>query len=92
MAERLASAQELVNLGFIIIFLGFAITLIAVFLMAIRGGRAGGKMKGGGAVLVGPIPIVFGTDRESMKIVLILAIVLTVILVAVTMVPWILLR
>jgi len=86
------SAQELVNLGFIIVFLGFAITLVAVFLMVIRGGKAGGKMKGGGAILVGPIPIVFGTDRESMKIVLILAIVLTAILVAITMVPWILLK
>jgi len=87
-----ASVQELINLGFIIVFLGFAITLIAVFLMAIRGGKAGGKMKGGGAILVGPIPIVFGTDRESMKIVLILAIVLTAILVAITVVPWTLLK
>jgi len=87
-----ATPQELVNLGFIIIFLGFTIALAAVLLMAIRGRRAGGKVKGGGAILVGPIPIVFGTDRESMKIVLILAIILTVILVAVTIVPWILLR
>jgi len=87
-----ATAQELVNLGFIIIFLGFAIALAAVLLMVVRVGRAGGKVKGGGAILVGPIPIVFGTDRESIKIVLILAIILTVILVAVTIVPWILLR
>jgi len=87
-----ASAQELANLGFIVVFLGFAIAFVAVLLMAIRGGRAGGKVKGGGAILIGPIPIVFGTDRESMKIVLILAIILTVILVAITVVPWILLR
>jgi len=86
------TAQELVNLGFTIIILGFAIAFVAVVLMAVRSGRAGGKVKGGGAILVGPIPIVFGTDRESMKIILILAIILTVILVAVTIVPWILLR
>jgi len=60
--------------------------------MVVRGARSGGKVKGGGAILVGPIPIVFGTDKESMKIVLILAIVLTAILVAVTIVPWVLLR
>jgi len=88
----MATAQELVNLGFTIIFLGFAVAFLGVLLMAIRGRTAGGKVKGGGAILVGPIPIVFGTDRESMKIILILAIVLTVILVAVTIVPWILLR
>lgn len=86
------TAQELVNLGFTIIFLGFAIAFLGVLLMAIRSRTAGGKVKGGGAILVGPVPIVFGTDRESMKIILILAIVLTVILVAVTIVPWILLR
>jgi len=82
----------LVNLGFVIILLGFAIAFVAVVLMVVRGARSGGKVKGGGAILVGPIPIVFGTDKESMKIVLILAIVLTAILVAVTIVPWVLLR
>jgi len=86
------TAQELVSLGFTIIIVGFAVAFVAVLLMAIRSGRAGDKVKGGGAILVGPIPIVFGTDRESMKIILILAIILTVILVAVTIVPWILLR
>jgi len=86
------TAQELVNLGFAIIFLGFTIAFVAVVLMVVRGARHGGKVKGGGAILVGPVPIVFGTDRESIKIVLILAIVLTAILVAVTIVPWILLR
>jgi len=82
----------LVNLGFVIILLGFSIAFLAVVLMVVRGARSGGKVKGGGAILVGPIPIVFGTDKESMKIVLILAIVLTAILVAVTIVPWVLLR
>lgn len=82
----------MVNLGFVIILLGFAIAFLAVVLMVVRGARSGGKVKGGGAILVGPIPIVFGTDKESMKIVLILAIVLTAILVAVTIVPWVFLR
>jgi len=86
------TAQELVRLGFTIIIVGFAIAFVAVLLAAIRSGTFGGKVKGGGAILIGPIPIVFGTDRESMKIILILAIILTVILVAVTIVPWILLR
>ena len=86
------TAQELISLGFTIIVLGFAVVFIAVLLMAIRGVRTGGKMKGGGAILVGPIPIVFGTDRESMKIILILAIILTVVLVVATVLPSIFLR
>ncbi|MCS7124256.1 MAG: DUF131 domain-containing protein [Candidatus Bathyarchaeota archaeon] len=35
--------------------------------------------KGGGAVIIGPFPIVFGTDKESVKVVLWLSIALTII-------------
>ena len=35
-----------------------------------------GKVKGGGAIIIGPFPIVFGTDWKSVKMVLLLSIVL----------------
>ncbi|MBC7130100.1 DUF131 domain-containing protein, partial [Candidatus Bathyarchaeota archaeon] len=44
------------------------------------------KVKGGGAILIGPFPIVFGTDKESLKAVLWLAIVLTVLLIILTII------
>jgi uncharacterized protein (TIGR00304 family) len=34
------------------------------------------KFKGGGVIMIGPIPIIFGSDKESAKIVIILAIIL----------------
>ncbi len=34
------------------------------------------KVKGGGIILVGPIPVVFGTDRRSVLIIILLAIAL----------------
>ena len=72
-------AGMLYNLGIIIIFLGIIIVLVAfvlLFLSSIKGGR----LRGGGALIIGPIPIVFGSDRESTKAILWLSITLTVLL------------
>jgi uncharacterized protein (TIGR00304 family) len=41
--------------------------------------KAGSKVKGGGVIMVGPIPIIFGTDQRSSKIVIILAIILMIL-------------
>jgi len=40
------------------------------------------KVKGGGIILIGPIPIIFGTDKQSIKTVLLLAIILTSLILA----------
>lgn len=39
-------------------------------------GKAGSKVKAGGVIMLGPIPIIFGSDRESAKTAAILAIIL----------------
>jgi len=39
-----------------------------------------GKVKGGGAIIIGPFPIIFGTDKESVKILLLLSIILIALL------------
>jgi len=73
--------QLLWNIGFSLIILGFALSLIAVLLLVFSGVRSGkGKVKGGGAVIIGPVPIIFGTDKESIKIILVLSIILVVLL------------
>jgi uncharacterized protein (TIGR00304 family) len=41
-----------------------------------RNEKAGTEVKGGGVIMIGPIPIIFGTDRHSTEIVIILAIIL----------------
>jgi len=45
-------------------------------------------VRGGGIIMIGPIPIIFGTDVAALKIVMILAIVLMVIAVILYFLPW----
>lgn len=42
-------------------------------------GKTGSKIRGGGVIMLGPIPIIFGSDRESAKTAIVLAIVLMVL-------------
>jgi len=82
---KIMSDQFLWNLGVTLIVLGFAISFIAVLSLVFSGARGGrGKVKGGGAVIIGPIPIIFGTDKESVKFILVLSIILVVLLLILT--------
>jgi len=67
-----------ITIGIALIILGFLVLIIGTLLNAEKGG-----VKGGGVILIGPIPIGFGTDRASMIIVLILAVILMLITYAV---------
>jgi uncharacterized protein (TIGR00304 family) len=69
----------LANAGLVLIVLGFVLAFVAVIFLAFRGRGASGQTRGAGLLLIGPIPIVFGTDRESVKTLMILAIALIVI-------------
>jgi len=69
------------TLGIILIFTGVLVILAAFALLFLSGFR-GGKVKGGGAVIIGSFPIVFGTDKESVKTVLWLSIALTLLLIS----------
>jgi len=73
------SDQLLFNVGMILIFTGFLITLLAVVLMFFMNIRGKGKVRGGGAVIIGPFPIIFGTDKESVRTLLLLSIILTIL-------------
>ena len=74
---------SVVTIGFGLVLVGIVLALVAVILLATRSADAGTKTRGGGILLIGPIPIIFGTDRESVKILVILAIILiAVVLVA----------
>ena len=73
--------QFLWSAGVALILIGFAVAFVAMIWLVLSGARGGkAKVKGGGTVIVGPVPVVFGTDKESVKILLILSIVLVVLL------------
>ena len=82
----------LYGLGIAVIFAGILVTLIAVILLLVSSVRKKGKVKGGGAIIIGPFPIVFGTDKESIKTVLLLSITLTILLVIATVISYLLLK
>jgi uncharacterized protein (TIGR00304 family) len=72
-----------VTIGFGLVFIGFVLALIAVILLVTRSANEGTKTRGAGILLIGPIPIIFGTDRDSVKILVILSIILiAVVLIA----------
>ena len=81
-------------LGVALLLAGIIVTLIAVILLFVSGysvNREGrGKFSGGGVVIVGPFPIVFGTDKSIVKTVLLLSIALTVLLAIVTVISYLL--
>lgn len=83
--------ELLYSAGFALILAGIAIIVIVVLLLSVRSAGKG-KVRGGGAVIIGPVPIIFGTDKKSLKTVLLLSIVLTVLLLIVIVVQYLLLR
>lgn len=79
--EWVMDAETLCGLGIALIFAGIIVTLIAVVLLFISSVGEKGKVKGGGAIIIGPFPIIFGTDKESVRTVLLLSLALTAFLV-----------
>ena len=70
--------ELLIMLGMAVIFLGFLMIFIGT-IMSASSGEA--DVEGGGVIMIGPIPIVFGTSRGAM-IAMILAIILMVLWIA----------
>ena len=66
--------MDLSLLGLALVLVGFGVVAMALLS---SGGR--GEVKGGGVVLVGPIPIVFGSDAKWATVAIVLAIVLVVL-------------
>jgi uncharacterized protein (TIGR00304 family) len=64
---------ELILFGIVLIFLGMLILMLSLW----RAGEE--RAEAGGVVIVGPVPIVFGTSQRVATTVMVLAIVLTVV-------------
>ena len=84
-------SAALFTLGMALIFVGVLIMVIAVVLLSISGARKG-KVRGGGAVIIGIVPIIFGTDEKMLKTVLLLSLGLTVLFVVAMVMYYLFLR
>ena len=78
----MVTSSSLYALGFALIFIGILIIAIAIILLSISGTKKG-KVRGGGVIMIGPVPIIFGTDKSSPKTVILLSLALTVMLIIV---------
>ncbi len=84
-------------LGTALIVVGIIIIIVAIIVASVRGAgttkeKAGkSRVRGGGVIMIGPIPIIFGTDKESVKTVLVLALALVIaVIIAMLLYYWLL--
>lgn len=69
--------QETTSLGTAIIFLGIFLLLLGFFITFIGEGKNNkADVRGGAVVFIGPIPIIFGSDKNSAALIAILSLLL----------------
>ena len=75
--------QNLVAAGFLLILAGFSIGLVS--LLRSQGSHTGGPggKRGGAVIIIGPIPIIFGSNPGIARMLLILSIILVIVLIEV---------
>lgn len=81
------SDASIAEIGFALVIFGFILAFVAVILFAVRSRGGGTKTRGAGILLVGPVPIIFGTDRESVKVLVVLAIILIAVVLIFLLLP-----
>jgi uncharacterized protein (TIGR00304 family) len=77
------------TLGIVLIVVGVIFVIVSI-ITASSDLASKSKVKGAGIIMVGPIPIIFGTDKESVKNILVLALVLNVIVLITLVMFWLL--
>lgn len=68
-------SRSLIFIGTVIIFFGFFLVSAGIILSSILEGGSS-KVEGGGIVMIGPIPIAFGTSTETVIIAMMLGVLL----------------
>ena len=78
-------------LGLALIVVGITVIVVAIIISS-KGGAKKGRVRGAGVIMIGPIPIIFGTDKKSVKAVLALALALTIVVLIIILLNYWLLR
>jgi len=77
----------LFTIGMLLVLVGFGVAILAFIVAILKSARGTGQARGGGVVMIGPVPIIFGTDRESTKTLVLLAIALMLFFLVLTLLP-----
>lgn len=67
---------DLILAGLVLVLAGLGVMAVSLFS---EGRRAGSEVKGGGVLMVGPIPIILGSDSKWASAAIVLAIVLVLL-------------
>jgi uncharacterized protein (TIGR00304 family) len=67
---------DLVTAGLLLIIAGFAVVMVS---LVTREGGTKTEVRGGGVIMIGPIPIIFGSDARWASVAIVLAIVLVLV-------------
>ncbi len=70
-------------IGIAIVIVGVIVIVTAIILSSL-GSSKKSKVRGAGVIMIGPIPIIFGTDKKSVKSVLALTLSLTIVVLIIT--------
>ncbi len=73
---RFRFVVDLVLAGVLLVVVGFGVMVVA---MLSQGGRGETEVRGGGVVMIGPVPIIFGSDMKWASVAIALAVVLVVL-------------
>jgi uncharacterized protein (TIGR00304 family) len=63
---------DLTAVGIVLLFVGFGVVALSMVGL----GKREGQVRGGGVVMIGPIPIIFGSDAKWASVAMVLAIAL----------------
>jgi uncharacterized protein (TIGR00304 family) len=75
-SRLLGTVFDVILVGILLIIAGFAIVAFSVLSAS---GKTKGEVRGAGVVMIGPIPIVFGSDAKWVGIVIGLVIILMIL-------------
>lgn len=76
-------------LGVVLVVIGIVFVVVAIILASVDGVKKG-KVHGAGVVMIGPILIIFGTDKKSVKEAVALALILMIVVLIVYLLFWLL--
>jgi uncharacterized protein (TIGR00304 family) len=65
---------------------------LAIVLASKKGSFGESRVRGAGVIMIGPIPIIFGTDKRSVKLALVLALALSIVILVIYLVYYGVLR
>jgi uncharacterized protein (TIGR00304 family) len=82
------------SVGIALVVVGFIVIIAAIILASVGGKRQEkeGETHAAGVIMIGPIPIIFGTDKKAVKSVLALTLAVMVVAAVVLVIYFLLLR